>query len=151
MSAEEAALLADLYDGKLDRLRRDLTARSYSDEETRRCIARVFRERGYILDPHSAVGYLALEPELEGTPGAAGILLATAHPAKFAEVVEPEIGEPVPVPETPDNVAAPATAIEVAAALQGESHVTRVAARAEEVKALIGGPRAPNLPLRSEP
>lgn len=120
------ARILHLYGGDVDLLRRDLAARSFSDEETRRCIARVYRERGYILDPHSAVGWLALEAELEGTADAVGILLATAHPAKFAEVVEPELGVEVPVPEP------------LAVALRRERRVTRIGARVDDVRGLLG-------------
>ena len=40
----------------------------------------------------------ALEKELEGRPGEIGVVLATAHPAKFAEVVEPILGKEHPHP-----------------------------------------------------
>ena len=55
---------------------------------------------GYLLDPHTAVGWLALEAALEerGDPAVTPILLATAHPAKFREVIEPVIGREVPLP-----------------------------------------------------
>jgi threonine synthase len=59
---------------------------------------RVHGETGYILDPHSAVGFAALEKELETRPDVTGVLLATAHPAKFAEVVEPVLNEALPIP-----------------------------------------------------
>ena len=55
---------------------------------------------GIVLDPHSAVGYLGLQAGLRvADPRASGLFLATAHPAKFAEVVEPAIGQAVPVPD----------------------------------------------------
>ena len=60
---------------------------------------RVFNEHGYILDPHTAVGWLALEEILSEEPNAHGVVLATAHPAKFGDIVEEAIGSPVPVPE----------------------------------------------------
>ncbi len=88
-----------LYGNDLERLRRDVVGRAASDDDTRQCIARVWRETGYVLDPHSAVAYLGLEAELATRRDAVGMLLATAHPAKFADVVEPLIGEAVPVPE----------------------------------------------------
>lgn len=87
-----------LYDGSLRRLRRDLLARSVSDDETRTCIRRVYDETGYVLDPHSAVGFAALEAVQRSGASEEGVLLATAHPAKFAEVVEPVLGSPLPVP-----------------------------------------------------
>jgi threonine synthase len=57
--------ISHLYDNDLDRLRGHVSGRSVSDEETQTCIRRVFDSSGYILDPHSAVGYHALEEQLE--------------------------------------------------------------------------------------
>lgn len=88
-------------------MRRTIRASSWSDEATRDCIRRVYRETGTILDPHTAVGLLALEaldrgeePSGPGVPAGPRpkILLATAHPAKFRSEVEPLIGESVPLP-----------------------------------------------------
>ena len=56
------------------------------------------RRYGYVLDPHSAIAWLALQDALAQDPNAHGVLLATAHPAKFREIVEPAIGQPVPLP-----------------------------------------------------
>jgi threonine synthase len=73
---------------------------SVTDDETRTTIGDVFNNCGYYLDPHGAVGWTAVNKAME-----AGILtgttavLATAHPAKFSETVEPITG-PVPVPES---------------------------------------------------
>ncbi|MGD8727454.1 MAG: threonine synthase [Gemmatimonadales bacterium] len=87
-----------LYAGSHVALCRDVVGRSFTDAETREAIAAVFRQRGYVLDPHSAVGYLALQSEMVKQPGVAGVLLATAHPAKFGEIVEPAIGRSVALP-----------------------------------------------------
>jgi threonine synthase len=87
-----------LYGEDVKRLRRDVLGHRVSDRETRDCIGRVHRETGYTLDPHSAVGFVALEEGLRQRPDSLGVLLATAHPAKFSEVVEPVIGGPLPVP-----------------------------------------------------
>jgi len=69
-----------------------------TDEETQVTIRRVYQEAGYLLDPHGAVALRALEDYLVAHPAAHGIFLETAHPIKFPEVVEPVIGEAVPVP-----------------------------------------------------
>jgi threonine synthase len=87
-----------LYDGDVARLRRDVAGRAFDDDATRQCMAQTFRRRGYVLDPHSAVGMLGLEAELTAHPRANGVLLATAHPAKFADAVEPEVGCGVAAP-----------------------------------------------------
>ncbi len=75
-----------------------LSASAWSDEETRTCIRDLWQRRGIAIDPHTAVGLLGLRRELARRPGARGVVLATAHPAKFAETVEPLIGESLPVP-----------------------------------------------------
>jgi threonine synthase len=72
---------------------------SVTDEETRETIVRVHEQAGYFLDPHSAVGWKGVDKliaEHKIASGAVGIL-CTAHPAKFAETVEPLVGAP-PVP-----------------------------------------------------
>jgi threonine synthase len=52
-----------------------------------------------LLDPHGAVGYGALKKYLDQHPGQKGLLLETAHPVKFYDVVEPIINQPVPMPD----------------------------------------------------
>ncbi|MDR2135378.1 MAG: threonine synthase [Treponema sp.] len=71
---------------------------SVTDDETRAAIRAVRDSAGYVLDPHSGVGWAAADKLLERglVSGPLGIL-STAHPAKFAETVEPLAG-PVPVP-----------------------------------------------------
>ena len=81
-----------------DRLRGALGGSSWTDRETRDCIRDLWRRRGVAIDPHTAVGLLGLRRELRERPGARGVVLATAHPAKFAETVEPLIGRKVPIP-----------------------------------------------------
>ena len=75
-----------------------VTGSSWTDDETRDCIRDLWRRRRVAIDPHTAVGLLGLRRELGRRPGARGVVLATAHPAKFAETVEPLIGEALPVP-----------------------------------------------------
>ncbi len=86
--------------GSAAKLRRLVRASSWSDRRTRACIREVWRARRIALDPHTAVGLLGLRRALAGSgaDGAHGVVLATAHPAKFASVVEPLIGERVRTP-----------------------------------------------------
>ena len=93
-----ARILA-LYDGDIDRLRADLVGSVHDDDETRECIARVYRRTGYVLDPHSAVGYLGVEAGQRAFGAGPCVVLCTAHPVKFREAVEPAIGSEVPVPD----------------------------------------------------
>ena len=82
----------------LDGIRRDLAGRAFDDDETRRAMRDVHERTGYLLDPHTAVGYLGLKAELEAQGGGDGVVLSTAHPAKFAETVRDAVGIDPPVP-----------------------------------------------------
>ncbi len=75
-----------------------LSGYTVSDADTSATIQRVEAERKYLLDPHGAVAFFALENYLAAHPAAAGFLLATAHPVKFPEVVEPLIGRQIELP-----------------------------------------------------
>jgi len=55
-----------------------------------------YQETGYLLDPHGACGYRALQEGL--SEGETGVFLETAHPAKFLETVESIIGDKVEIP-----------------------------------------------------
>ncbi len=81
-----------LYQGDLEAVRKDVTGSVHDDVEVKATIKSVFDRTGYLLDPHSAIGYL-------GIKRTKGIFLATAHPAKFSEVVEPVIGRAIDRPE----------------------------------------------------
>jgi len=75
-----------------------VTGASIGDVETADCIADVYRRTGYVLDPHSAVAYRAQERH-HGVGDGPTVVLATAHPAKFPDVVEKAIGRAVELPE----------------------------------------------------
>ena len=87
-----------LYNGDLTALRKDIVGFAYEDSKVIAEIGRVYREHGYLLDPHSAIAWLALQDRLSDHPDARGVFLATAHPAKFREVVEPAIGRSIDLP-----------------------------------------------------
>ena len=86
-----------LFGGDREAMRRDIAGSPHTDEEVRRTIRNVYDRTGYLLDPHSAIGYLGLKAR-QDRDGRRGIFLATAHPAKFAEIVEPAIGRAVEKP-----------------------------------------------------
>ena len=71
------------------------SAHAVDDEQTCEIIARVFRDTGELIDPHTATGVDALQV----TPSEMiKIVLATAHPSKFAEAVEKAGFDEVPLP-----------------------------------------------------
>lgn len=88
-----------LYGHDVGALRNDLLGAAYTDERVVGEIGDVYRRYGYVLDPHGAIGWLAVNDALTMVGGdVSGVFLATAHPAKFREVVEPAIGMPVALP-----------------------------------------------------
>lgn len=72
---------------------------AFTDDETRAAMRLVKASAGYVLDPHGAIGYLGLQHYLdETTEEVTGIFLETAHPAKFKEVVDETLDEPIAIP-----------------------------------------------------
>ena len=86
-----------LYGHDDQALRRDVLGVSVDDESTCRCIRRVYDSQGYVLDPHTAVAYEA-SLRHHARSGEPIVILSTAHPAKFPEVVEAQIGVTVDLP-----------------------------------------------------
>lgn len=78
-----------------------ISGATYSDEQIRQTMKQCNGETGYILDPHGACGYQALEDGLK--EGEIGVFCETAHPAKFKEKVDVILGIDV---EIPDRLAA---------------------------------------------
>lgn len=74
-----------MYGHRLDALRSALRWGWRTDEATRDAI-RALAAAGYVADPHTAVAWSVLDAVLD--PGETGVFLATAHPAKFVEVLE---------------------------------------------------------------
>ena len=74
-----------------------ISGATYSDEQIKETMRKCYAETGYVLDPHGACGYRALEEQLK--PGEIGIFCETAHPAKFKEKVDEILGIDVEIPE----------------------------------------------------
>jgi threonine synthase len=111
-----------LYNDDLEAMRRDIAGDRHTDQETRDTIRQVYERTGYLLDPHSAIAYLGLRQRADRS----GIFLATAHPAKFAEVVEPIIGRRVNTPPP------------LADALARPRHILRMDASLDAVAEALG-------------
>jgi threonine synthase len=89
--------IIDLYRSSYQSITKDITGFTYTDDEIKQTINDVYTKSGYLLDPHGACAYKALKDKKE--PDETGIFLATAHPAKFKEIVEQIIDEKIDVPE----------------------------------------------------
>jgi threonine synthase len=92
--------IMELFEQKLPSLKNVLTSYSISDAETKETIEKIFKEKNYVLDPHGAVGFIALHRYLNAHPTKKGFFLETAHPSKFYDVIEPVIHQQVEIPES---------------------------------------------------
>ncbi|MBI5221091.1 MAG: threonine synthase [Candidatus Liptonbacteria bacterium] len=90
------ARMLELYQNNHRRMARDITGAGITDTETRRIIQKTYHDFRYLLDPHTAVGVAAaFKIGLRDLT----VVLATAHPAKFREVLEPWLRIKVPLPK----------------------------------------------------
>lgn len=94
--------------GPLSRIREDFDARAVPEAEVATVIDRTWREAGYLLDPHTAVGVGAARAGLARDPSTPMIVLGTAHPAKFPAAVADASGvTPVLPPHLGDLMTRP--------------------------------------------
>jgi threonine synthase len=91
--------ILEIFQQQLGDLKKVVHSVTVTETATRETIKRVLDATGYLLDPHGAVGYWALENYLEQYPDAKGMILETAHPVKFYDVVEPVIDQTIPLPD----------------------------------------------------
>jgi threonine synthase len=86
---------------QLDGIREAVSACTVDDEAIRARIRAGRAEHGQIWCPHTATAaeaYARLPAERRA--GGRWVLVATAHPAKFREIVQPLIGRDVPMPDS---------------------------------------------------
>lgn len=88
------ARIIDLY--SYEQIGALISGYRYTDEQIAEAIRRCYAETGYLLDPHGACGYQALEATLR--PGETGVFLETAHPAKFKGTVDQILGADIEIP-----------------------------------------------------
>ena len=91
------ARVLDLYGESHDAIAAEVSGATYTDEQIAETMRQTWQSAHYLLDPHGACGFRALQEGLQ--PDEVGIFLETAHPAKFKDTVEAIIGEPVAIPE----------------------------------------------------
>ena len=91
------ARVLDLYGGSHAAISAEISGAAYTDEQIAETVKNVWTDEHYLLDPHGACGFRALQEGLQ--PGETGVFLETAHPAKFKDTVENIIGEAIQIPE----------------------------------------------------
>ncbi|MCA0198132.1 MAG: threonine synthase [Proteobacteria bacterium] len=87
-----------LYAGGDAALRAAFTAQAVDDAAIRAAIRQRWERHGEVFCPHTATAVRVLETLRAQGAGGDWAVAATAHPAKFESVVEPLLGQPVPVP-----------------------------------------------------
>jgi threonine synthase len=91
------ARIQTMYDYSWEAIREDVKGYSYFDDQVKNIMKTVYNKTGYILDPHGAIGYLALKDYMLSND-VCGIFLETAHPAKFYQIVEDTIRTEIDIP-----------------------------------------------------
>jgi len=113
--------------GEADVLRERLGVLSVSDKEIEAAMRQDFHDFGFATCPHTATAthtWRELDDDLKNAHD--WILVGTAHPAKFETIVEPIIGETVPLPrELEEILARPAKAISINADLDSLASAIR--------------------------
>ncbi len=95
--------ILQIFKHEIPQLKKVISAASVDDETTKQTISNVYKHYGYILDPHGAVAYTALEDYFRSNEGK-GFILETAHPVKFPDVVEEAIGKKVEIPDSAEGL-----------------------------------------------
>ena len=82
----------------LAKIRSEFDALRTGETGTAKEIARVYKEAGYLLDPHTAVAVHGARKALAKAPHVPMVALGTAHPAKFGDAVQAAAGVRAPLP-----------------------------------------------------
>jgi threonine synthase len=119
------ARLQMLFRQDVEQMRKEISAVRVSDEETLMEIRRTYEQTRSVVDPHTAVGLAAARRHLEHRGSSPLIVAATAHPAKFPEIIEQALGVRVPLPNILQE------------ALRRPKQATTIAPKFSELKALL--------------
>ena len=88
-----------IFNNDIQKIKKIIKAYSFNDNQTREAIKDVYNRNNYLMDPHSAIGYLGIKSYLSNhSNNSSGIFLSTAHPIKFKEQVQKSIGKEIPMP-----------------------------------------------------
>lgn len=90
--------IQELFNNDLEALKSTFSSYSFSDNETRSTMKKIYNNSSYVADPHGAVGYLGLKKH-GLKENEFGVFLETAHPVKFKDVVEETLPIKVAIPE----------------------------------------------------
>jgi len=92
------ARMREIFGDSWDEMKNHITGYHFTDAQTKEAIGEVYQQYQYLIDPHGAVGYLALKKYQNVVQHLPGVVLATAHPVKFSESVTEVTGQQPVVP-----------------------------------------------------
>ncbi|THB67989.1 MAG: threonine synthase [Spirochaetaceae bacterium] len=95
--------LQAIFGGSCEEMKNMIAGEVVTDEQTLQTMQRYYQEHKVFLDPHTAVGVLAAERRRASGDKSEMIVLGTAHPGKFLEVVKEATGV---LPDLPERLAA---------------------------------------------
>ena len=96
--------ILELFNYEFKQLKNKLSGYSIDDKKTLETIKKVYEKDHYLLEPHSAVAYAAMEQYLSENPGKKGFILGTAHPVKFPDAVEKATHTTIDLPESLESL-----------------------------------------------
>ena len=117
--------ILEMFHSESNALQKIMSTDSVTDDATKETILKVLAADNYLLDPHGAVAYTTLEKYLAAHPGKKGVILETAHPVKFGDVIEPVINRQISIPNS------------IAEQMKKEKVSVKIEARAEELKKFL--------------
>ena len=79
--------IRNIYKNDFNLIKKNLCTYSFTDDETIEGIKELINKFNYIPDPHGAVGFLGVKEFIQSNTNYKCIILETAHPAKFSEVI----------------------------------------------------------------
>ena len=90
-----------IYNNDLQKIRKNISGFSYNDKKTKEAIRKLFTSQDYLIDPHSAIGYLGLKEYMEDNDNNINVIfISTAHSIKFKNVVEDTISSKIKYPNS---------------------------------------------------
>jgi threonine synthase len=96
--------ILEMFEQQYSEIKNLISGYTVTDEETKNIILSTYTTHNYLLDPHGAVAYTALQQYLSDNLLQKGMIIETAHPIKFYDVVEPIINKKIEWPESVSKI-----------------------------------------------
>ena len=92
--------IVEIHGKDFDKVISNIVGKTYNDPQTTETVNSVFDTYGYAMCPHTAIAYRGLSDYLaEEKTECVGVFLATAHPAKFLDVLDERVAKGVVIPD----------------------------------------------------